>query len=213
MFTDNDLRDPAPPTPGAPERAKVAVRAKQIKRNRRLTAAGGALGLVAVMSLGAVALGGGGSSGPGTSRVEVAGAAVDREASVPPTVAPAPTTVAPAPDSTPTPAVTDTGTGTGTGTGGEATTAPAPAPAPSMFTISGTIPAVPEGVTGTVRLVGDAGTFTGSFGPGGAFSISGVPAGHYSADYSWTNGDGSASQAGRVPGGVDISGDVTVTFG
>ena len=207
MFDDNDLRDPAPPTPGAPERAKVAVRAKQIKRNRRLTAAGGALGLVAVMSLGAVALAGGGSSGTGTSRIEVAGAVADRTTPTTPaptTVAPTPTTLAPAPAPTTAPAVTSTNT-------------PAPSvqetPAPAAtFTVSGTVPGVPDGVTGTVRLVGDAGTFTGSFGPGGAFSISGVPAGHYGADYSWTSADGSASQAGRAPSGVDVNGDASFTF-
>lgn len=208
MFTDNDLRDPAPPTPGAPERAKVAVRAKQIKRNRRLTAAGGALGLVAVMSLGAVALSGGGSSGPGTSRIEVAGTAVERQA-VPTTVAPAPTTVAPVTETTPAPGVTTAGPAT---TQETPAVTEAPAPAPSVFTISGTVPDVPEGVTGTVRLVGDAGTFSGAFGPGGAFSISGVPAGHYSADYSWSNGDGSASQVGRIPGGVDVDGNGNVSF-
>jgi hypothetical protein len=208
MFHDNDdLRDPAPPTPGAPERAKVAVRAKQIKRNRRLTAAGGALGLVAVMSLGAVALTGGGSgSGTGTSRIEVAGTSVVRDPAVSSTAAPTPTptTVAPAPESTPAPAVTDTNTQA-------PAVAEAPAPAPSAFTISGTIPGVPEGVTGTVRLTGANGTFTASFGPGGSFSISGVPAGTYNADYSWSNADGSASQAG-VLRNVEISGDVTVTF-
>ena len=144
----------------------MAGRAKQIRRNRRLTAAGGALGLVAVLSLGAVALAGGGSPGTGTSRIEVAGAVADR-------------------------------------------TTPAPA---ATFTVSGTVPGVPEGVTGSVRLVGDAGTITGSFGPGGAFSIRGVPAGHYSADYSWSNADGSASQAGRAPNGVDINGDASFTF-
>jgi len=209
MFTDTELRDPAPPVPGAAERAKVARRAEQITRHRRLTAAGGALGLLAVLSLGAVVLTGGGSSGPGTSRIEVAGAAAER-ATTDTTAAPAPTTVAPAPtvDATPAPA-------TPAPAAIDATAQPSapetPAPA-ATHTVSGTIPGVPEGVTGTVRLVGDAGTFTASFGPGGSFSISGVPTGHYSADYSWSNADGSASQAGRAPGGVDVDGDLAVSF-
>ncbi len=203
MFTDNDLRDPAPPTPGAPERAKVAVRAKQIKRNRRLTAAGGALGLVAVMSLGAVALSGGGSSGPGTSRVEVAGASVERETTVP-------TTVAPVPDTTPAPEVT-------TDTNSQATTqetpavTEAPAPAPSVFTISGTVSGVPAGATLTVSLRGANGTFSAVADGSGNFSIGGVPAGDYSADYSWVSSDGSASQVGRLPA-VTVSGDANVSF-
>lgn len=163
MFTDTDLRDPAPPVPGAPERAKVAGRAKQIKRNRRLAAAGGALGLVAVMSLGVVAVSGG-SSGSGTSRVEVAGAVADRTT-----------------------------------------------PAPSVFTISGTVGNVPAGVTLTLTLRGDNGTFRTVADGSGNFSLGGVPAGTYSADYSWTNADGSASQVGRLPA-VTVSGDASVNF-
>ncbi len=80
MFTDTDLRDPAPPVPGAGERAAVATRAKQLKRNRRLAAAGGALGVVAMLSLGVVALAGGGSSNPSTTQVQVAGTSVTRDA-------------------------------------------------------------------------------------------------------------------------------------
>jgi hypothetical protein len=80
MFTDTDLRDPAPPVPGAAERAAVATRAKQIQRNRRVAAAGGALGVVAVLSLGVAAFAGGGSTNPSTTQVEVAGTSGDREA-------------------------------------------------------------------------------------------------------------------------------------
>jgi hypothetical protein len=166
MFTDADLHDPAPPVPGAAERAKVAARAEQIKRHRRVVTVGGALGVVAVLTLGVLLLNGA-SGDLGTSRVEVAGG--DTQA-VPKT------------------------------------------PATGAYTVSGTVPGVPKGVTGTVRLVGDAGTFAAKFGSDGAFSIQGVPAGHYDADYSWSSTDGSASQAGRAPGGVDISGDVSVTF-
>jgi hypothetical protein len=165
MFTDTDLYDPAPPVPGAAERAKVAVRARRIKRNRRLAAAGTALGVIAALSLGAAVLDGG-SGGSGTN-LQVAGAAGD---------------------------------------------APRTPSAPGTYTVSGTLSNLPDDVTGTVHLVGDAGTFTASFGSDGDFSIAGVPAGHYDADYSWSNGDGSASRAGRAPGGVDIDGDVSVTF-
>jgi hypothetical protein len=165
MFTDADLHDPAPPVPGAAERAKVAARAEQIKRHRRVATTGGALGVVAVLTLGVLVLNGV-SGDSGTSRVEVAS------------------------DSQVVPAT----------------------PAAGAYTVSGTVPGVPNGVTGTVRLVGDAGTFTAKFGSDGAFSIPGVPAGHYDAEYSWSSTDGSASQAGRAPGGVDISGDVSVAF-
>ena len=210
MFTDNDLRDPAPPTPGAPERAKVAVRAKQIKRNRRLTAAGGALGLVAVASLGAVALSGGGSSGPGTSRVEVAGAAVERETTVPTTVAPAPTTVAPAPATTPAPEVTTDNQTTAQETPAVEQT-PAPAPV-TTYTVSGVVPGYPTdatNVTGSVRLMGDGGTFTAPLDGDGSFSISGVPAGTYDASYSWQSNDG-AMQVGHTT--VTVNGDGSVSF-
>jgi hypothetical protein len=199
MFTDTELRDPTPPVPGAGERAAVANRAKQIKRNRRLTAAGGALGVVAVLSLGVVALAGGGSSNPSTTQVQVAGTSVTRDAAPSTTLAPAPevaTTVpAPAP-AVEAPSVPDT---------------PAPAVVPATFTVSGVVPGVPAGVSATVRLAGDGGTFTTTASADGSFSLSGVPAGHYDADYSWTSTDG-ASQAGRVVGGVDVNGDLTISF-
>ena len=41
--------------------------------------------------------------------------------------------------------------------------------------------------------------------------MSGVPAGHYDADFSWTSPDG-AAQVGRVLGGIDVSGDFSFTF-
>jgi hypothetical protein len=203
MFDDN-LRDPAPPVPGAAERAKVDGRAKQIKRNRRFAAAGGALGVVAVLSLGVVGLSGG-SSGSGTSRIEVAGAVADRTI---PTV-PAPTTVAPAPtvDTTPAPAPVDT-----TPPDTQATTqeAPAPTPAPT-YTVSGTIPGYPQGVTGSVRLMGAGGTFTAPVDANGNFSISGVPAGTYDASYSWQTTPDGAAQVARTT--VTVNGDGSVSFG
>jgi hypothetical protein len=198
MFTDTDLRDPAPPVPGAGERAAVATRAKQLKRNRRLAASGGALGVVAMLSLGVVALAGGGSSNPSTTQVQVAGTSVTRDA------APA-TTVAPAPEV----ATTVPGPAVETPTVQEA---PAPAVVPSTFTVSGVVPNVPAGVTVTVRVFGASGTFTTTAAAGGSFSLSGVPAGHYDADYSWTSTDG-AAQVGRVLGGIDVSGDSTISFG
>ena len=201
MFTDTELRDPTPPVPGAGERAAVATRAKQIKRNRRLTAAGGALGVVAVLSFGVVALAGGGSSNPSTTQVQVAGTSVTRDATPSTTVAPAPevATTVPAPGPAPTveaPSVQE---------------APAPPVEPATFTVSGVVPGVPAGVSATVRLAGDGGTFTTTTAADGSFSVSGLRAGHYSADYSWTSTDG-AAQVGRVVGGVDVNGDLTISF-
>ncbi len=83
---------------------------------------------------------------------------------------------------------------------------------PTTFTVSGVVPNVPAGVTVTVRVLGAGGTFTTTAAAGGSFSLSGVPAGHYDADYSWTSTDG-AAQVGRVLGGIDVSGDSTISFG
>jgi hypothetical protein len=192
MFTDTDLRDPAPPTPGAAERAAVASRAKQLKRNHRLGAAGGALGLVAVLSLGVVALAGGGSSG---SSAKIQTAAAPTTEAVVTTLPPAPApdaTAAEAPATTEAPAPTE-----------------AAAPAPATFTVSGTISNIPEGATLTVTLRGDAGTFSAVADASGNVSISGVPAGTYSADYQWVAGG--AAQVGRLPA-VTVSGDTSFGF-
>jgi hypothetical protein len=199
MFTDTELRDPTPPVPGAGERAAVATRAKQIKRNRRFAAAGGALGVVAALSLGVVALAGGGSSNPSTTQVQVAGTSVTRDPAPSTTVAPAPEVATTAP--APAPAVEDPSVQEG----------PAPAVEPATFTVSGVVPGVPAGVSATVRLAGDGGTFTTTTAADGSFSVSGLPAGHYNADYSWTSTDG-AAQVGRVAGGVDVNGDLTISF-
>ncbi|MFN8026338.1 MAG: hypothetical protein U0W40_08330 [Acidimicrobiia bacterium] len=202
MFTDTDLTDPTPPVPGASERAKVATRAKQIKRNRRLTAAGGALGVVAVVTLGVAGLSGG-SSGSGTSRIEVAGTAVERETTT--TQAPVATTVAPTPtaDTTPAPAVADN-----QAPAADVQQAPAPV---ATFTVSGALTGYPSGVTGSVRLVGEGGTFFGTINSAGSFSISGVPAGTYDASYSWQTTPDGAMQVGRAT--VTVTGDVNVSIG
>lgn len=210
MFTDDDLRDPAPPVPGATERAAVTTRANQIKRHRRLAAAGGAIGLVGVLSFGVVAISGGGGSNPANTRVEVAGTSVTHDVDPATTLAPspAPSTLAPAPAETSSPDVTSEPAATDAPV---VTAAPAPAVVPATFTVSGIVSGVPAGVTATVRLQGDGGTFTTTTAPDGSFSISGVPAGHYTADYSWQSADG-AAQVGRVLNGIDVAGDTTISF-
>jgi hypothetical protein len=60
-LTTIDLADPAPPVPGARERAAVHARAQQLRRRRRLAGGAGALALVVVTALGVAALAGGGS--------------------------------------------------------------------------------------------------------------------------------------------------------
>jgi hypothetical protein len=203
MFTHTDLRDPAPPVPGATERAAVTTRAKQIKRNRRVAAAGGgALGVIAVLSLGVAAFASGGSTNPSTTQVEVAGTSATR--------GPAPTTVAPVPGTVAPVVAPDTPTETPVGEAPAAPDTPAPAVAPATYTVSGSVPGVPAGVTATVRLQGPGGSFTTTTAADGSFSIGGVPAGTYEAMYSWDS-DG-AAQVGRVLGGINVTGDSSFTF-
>ena len=73
-LTDSDLRDPSPPVPGDAQRAAVAARAHQLGRRRRMMQGVGALGMVAAVAVGVAALTAGGTSGPGASRIEAAGA-------------------------------------------------------------------------------------------------------------------------------------------
>jgi hypothetical protein len=69
QLTVPDLRDPAPPVPGAPERAAVAVRANQLVRRRRVMRGAGALAVVLGLSVGVVAITAGGDSSPGSHPV------------------------------------------------------------------------------------------------------------------------------------------------
>jgi hypothetical protein len=194
-LTDLDLRDPAPPVPGTSERAAVAARAHQLGRRRRMMQGAGALGMVAAVAVGVAALTAGGTSGPGaTNRIEAASAADTTDAVAPTTVAPTPVTTAPAAVETPAPDST-----------------PAEVAAPDSFAVSGTVANVPEGVTLTLTITGPGGTFTAIVDGAGSFSVSGVPAGDYTASYEWNAIDGTASQVGNF-GTVTISGDSTVSL-
>jgi hypothetical protein len=213
-FTDADLRDPSPPVPGSKERAAVAARAHQLGRRRRMMQGAGALGMVAVVAVGVAALTAGGTSpGSGGQRIEAAAATTD---AVPTTEAPAATTTVPAPATTgPAPApdtavATDApNVATDPPASQQETAPPAPA-APTTFTVSGTISNIPQGTTLTLTLSGSGGTFTALAGPGGAYSISGVPAASYDGIWEWVANDNSATAAGRVS--VTVSGDTTFSF-
>jgi hypothetical protein len=121
------------------------------------------------------------------------------------------TVPAPAPDTTPAPDASASDSG--------AVDVPAPAPdttpaapaAPSTYTVSGTVSNIPQGVILTLTLSGPDGTFSAIADGAGNFSISGIPAGTYTAGYSWESTDGTASQVGKL-GGVTISSDSTVNF-
>ena len=80
-FDSSDLSDPQPPVPGERERARVAERAHELGRRRRLVQGGGALALVAALAVSVAALTAGGSSGPNANRVEAAAAAWSRASS------------------------------------------------------------------------------------------------------------------------------------
>jgi hypothetical protein len=73
-LTSSSLRDPAPPVPGAHERALVASRAHQLGRRRRIAQGIGALAVVAVATVGVAALAVDGSSGPSPQPVAAADA-------------------------------------------------------------------------------------------------------------------------------------------
>ena len=72
LLDDTDLRDPAPPASGRrrARRGRLPRPADQAQPAPHRRPAG-ALGVVAVLSLGVVALGGGGSSNPSTTQVQV----------------------------------------------------------------------------------------------------------------------------------------------
>ena len=70
---DFDLSDPTPPIPGAAQRAAVSARAGQLARRHRMMQGAGAFAAVALLVVGlSVVTLGGGSSGTGSQRVEVA---------------------------------------------------------------------------------------------------------------------------------------------
>ncbi len=201
-LTESDLRDPSPPLPGSKQRAAVATRAHQLGRRRRMMQGAGALGMVAVVAVGVAALTAGGtSSGQGGQRIEAASSATDdaTDNAVATTMVPDPaTTTVPAPASDTTNPATD---------------APAAveSAAPTAFSVSGTVSNVPAGVTVTLTLTGSGGTFTAIADGSGHYSISGVPAGDYSASYEWVSTDGTATQIGKL-GGVSIGSDLDLSF-
>jgi hypothetical protein len=75
QLTLPDLRDPAPPVPGAAERAAVAARASRLTRRRHVMQGVGALAVVVALAGGvAVLTGGGRASGPDSRPVAAAAA-------------------------------------------------------------------------------------------------------------------------------------------
>ena len=217
-LTSSDLSDPQPPVPGERERARVAERAHELGRRRRLVQGGGALALVAAVAVSVAALTAGGSSGPGgTNRVEAASASADTT-DAPTTQATTPTTVvattvpapapapAPAPDTAPaadaqtTPAVEQPDN-----------VAPVAAAAPSTFSVSGTITGNPAGTTVSITFNGDGGQFTATADGAGNYSVSGLPAGDYLVVGQWVATTDDATAAQKF-GTVSISGDSTASF-
>jgi hypothetical protein len=214
-FTPSDLRDPQPPLPGESERAKVAARAHELGRRRRLVQGGGALALVAAVAVSVAALTGGGGTGPGGSnRVEAASADTDTTVStpvshvttVPTTVAPAPTTVAPAP--APSQDTTPAATSEVAPPPAAVNDAPVEQPvAPSTFTLSGTVTGYPADSIVSVTITGPSGTFTSN---GASFSASGLEAGQYVVIATWEDSTGTATAA--VKQVVTLTGDASITL-
>jgi hypothetical protein len=218
-WDSSQLRDPSPPVPGERERAAIAARAHQMGRRRRVMQGAGALGMIAALAVGVAALtAGGSSSGSGTNRIETASSSAGpaTTTAVAPTTVAAPVTTAPqvttAPPTTAAPAVTaDPG----------ADAAPAPAapapqpevapPPPARYTVSGTVSNIPAGVTVTVSLNGDGGSFSALVDGAGHYAMTGVPVGTYTGTYSWDAHDGTAAQVGRL-GGISINGDTDISF-
>ena len=214
-FDSSDLSDPQPPLPGERERALVAARAHELGRRRRLVQGGGALALVAALAVSVAALTAGGSSGPG-GRVEAAGASADTTASAPTTEVVTPTTIVPAPAPAPAPDTAPAAEAEAqTPAALEEITPVAPvAPAATTFTVSGTVSNAPPGATVTVTFNGAGGTFSATADGSGNYSVSGLPAGDYTAIGEWTSplsGDTGASAAQRF-GTVSVTGDSSVSF-
>ncbi len=219
-WDNSQLRDPSPPVPGERERAAVAARAHQMGRRLRVMQGAGALGMIAALAVGVAALtAGGSSSGSGTNRIETASSSSTpgTTVTVAPTTIPAPVTTAPpttaAPPTTSAPAVT---ADRGADAAPAPTTPPAPQPAvapppPARYTVSGTVSNIPAGVTVTVSLSGDGGSFSAPVDGAGNYAITGVPAGTYTGTYLWESTDGTASQTGRF-GGISVTGDTDASF-
>jgi hypothetical protein len=226
QFTPSDLRDPQPPLPGESERAKVAARAHELGRRRRLVQGGGALALVAAVAVSVAALTGGGGTGPGgTNRVEAASADTDTTVStpvshvttVPTTVAPAPTTVAPAPAPAPSQDTTPAATSEVAPPPAAVNDAPVEQPAaPTTFTLSGSVTGNPANTSVSVLLVGpDGSQTTANCDAAGNFSISDLAAGDYQVIGTWTDnsGDPTKSAAASVKfGTVSVTDNTSVSF-
>jgi hypothetical protein len=202
------LSDPAPPVPGAAERAAVGARADQLARRRRLLQGAGALACTAIVGVGVVALVSATGSGSGTSRVETASAPEPGTRVTNPepvdTAAPAPEAPpAPAPAEAPAVAIVEETPAPVADPEVEPApaAAPAPAPEPVLASVRVTAASVPSGVTLEVTLVGAGGTFTTST-TDGTVSFDGIPPGDYEARWSWQSDDG-ATAVGRF----------TVSFG
>ncbi len=83
--------------------------------------------------------------------------------------------------------------------------------ATSAFTVSGAVANIPDGVTVTVTLTGDHGTFTAIVNRSGQFSIGGVAAGDYAASYEVVSTDGTATSAGKL-GSITVNRDLGLNF-
>jgi hypothetical protein len=196
------LSDPAPPIPGAAERAAVGARADQLTRRRRVRQGAGALACTAILGVGVVALVSTAGSGSGTSRVETAAApdantvVTDPEPIV--TTAPAAEeTPAPVPTEEPAAAVVEEVPAAVAEPEVAPAAEPAAAPEPVLASVSATASSIPPGVTLEVTLVGAGGTFTTST-TSGVVAFDGIPPGDYEARWSWESGDGAAA-VGRFP--------------
>jgi hypothetical protein len=215
-FDSSDLRDPHPPLPGEPERTKVAARAHELGRRRRLAQGGGALAVVAAVAVSVAALTAGGGSGPGNNRVEAASSASDTSVSTSvshvttaPTTVPAPadTTVAPAPAPAPDTAPAAAQEAPAVAPQSDAPVQPA---TPTTFTLSGTVTGNPADTTVSVTVDGPGGHFDFA---GTSFSVSGLPAGDYLVVATWEDSTGTAAAA--VKQVVSLTGDqvVNLAFG
>jgi hypothetical protein len=77
--------------------------------------------------------------------------------------------------------------------------------------VSGTVSNIPAGVTVTVSLNGDGGSFSALVDGAGHYAMTGVAAGTYAGTYLWESNDGTASQTGRL-GGFSVNGDTDISF-